>query len=50
MEKVKAAKESTSSSGGSSSGLKSEGIFNLMNVFLARGEGKTQVAQVQAVF
>lgn len=33
-----------------SSGLKSEGIFNMMSVYLQRGEGKSQVAKVKAVF
>lgn len=33
-----------------SSGLKSEGIFNMMSVFLQRGEGVTQVAKVKAIF
>lgn len=43
-ENLKAAKASTpavsGASSGSSSGMKSEKIFNMMSVYLARGEGK----------
>lgn len=54
MDNLKAAKAKGASApaGGAapSSGLKSEKIFNMMAVFLGRGEGKEQVAKVQAVF
>lgn len=33
-----------------SSGLKSEKIFNMMATYLERGEGKTTVPKVSAVF
>ena len=53
MENIKKAKGSATSSpaagggsGGSSSGLKSEKIFNMMSVYLARGEGKAEVEKV----
>jgi hypothetical protein len=33
-----------------STGLKSEGIFNMMSVYLQQGEGKALIPKVSAVF
>ena len=50
MNNAEKAKEQASAgagdSGSSGSGLKSEKIFNMMSVYLARGEGKAEVAKV----
>ena len=52
MNNAEKAKEQASAGAAesSSSGLKSERIFNMMPVYLARGEGKAEVAKVQSVF
>jgi 3-hydroxyacyl-CoA dehydrogenase/3a,7a,12a-trihydroxy-5b-cholest-24-enoyl-CoA hydratase len=52
MEKLKSKKEEAPSAPAAKqgSGLKSEGIFNMMKVFLARGEGKPLIPKVNAAF
>ena len=55
MENIKKAKgmaaaSSSPASGASSSGFKSEKIFNMMSVYLSRGEGKAEVEKVQSIF
>ena len=54
LENIKAAKAKGASApasvAGSGSGLKSEKIFNMMAVYLGRGEGKAVVGNVQSVF
>ena len=45
-----AASPAAASGAGAGSGMKSEKIFNMMAVYLSRGEGKAEVEKVQSVF
>lgn len=50
MEKVKAQEAAAKPSSPPSSGLVSEGIFNMMKVFLDRGEGKHLIPKVKSLY